>query len=686
MYDCLLKLTYKIENNTIISSIRRGFIMLIPILLVGAFSVLIRNFPVAGFMQFQVEWCGGILSIILNFMFDSTVGFMAAYLVMSISFYYSETMKIQDQIGRGMAMVTSLACFVAAFGAASGSMEMADFGPVGVFTAMITSIAATRLYYLFYGWGLKRMRLFAPGADLEYRNSFSSILPVAACVVIFSIGNLLIQDLFHQENLNDLITNAIVKVFRNLSGELSVGILYVLILNLFWVFGIHGGDALEPVSQAYLAPGDAATGVISKSFLDNFALIGGCGTSICLLAALLLFSRRKGNRQLARYAAPAIVFNINEILVYGLPVVLNPLIVVPFILTPLCSLLIGYGAIATGLVPMVTRSVAWTTPVFFSGYLATGSLRGVALQVVIVIVGTAVYAPFVVMSERIHQSQTKMIIDELTGYLKECQQAGTPCRLLKRGDNLGVWAKNLTIQLRTDIEEGRLPLGYQPQYTYDGRLVGAEALLRWSYMGHSVYPPLAVELALEDGLYDHLTHCVLETAMRDLKRLKDKGKEISISVNVTAGQLDSFSFVDMVVRMAGQYGVKGCFWLEVTEETSIDAMTMILTNIRWLKENGIKVAVDDFSMGKTSLKYLRDSSFDMVKLDGELVRQIVKNDRSREIVASLVSLGKSLKFGVIAEFVENEVIRDELHKMGCDLYQGYYYSPAVPIEKLEEMF
>ncbi|MCA5964703.1 PTS transporter subunit EIIC [Blautia sp. RD014234] len=233
--------------------------------------------------------------------------------------------------------------------------------------------------------------------------------------------------------------------------------------------------------------------------MDNFALMGGCGTSICLVIALLLFAGSRDNRQLARSAAPAVFFNINEILVYGLPIVLNPIMVIPFILTPLCSLLIAYGAAVSGFLPLLGETVTWTTPVFFSGYLSSGSWRGAAVQAVIVFVGTAIYTPFVKVSEQVRKLQAEMLQQELTEYLKEHQEAGAAVSLLERRDSMGILARNMASQLRIDVEEKNLTMGYQPQYDCRNRMAGAEALLRWRYMDEAVYPPLAVALAQEDG-------------------------------------------------------------------------------------------------------------------------------------------------------------------------------------------
>lgn len=679
MYAKLLRIIYKIENNNVLASVKKGFILLVPVFLLGSFALLIRNFPVAPFQEFLQQGIGETINTVLLYIFNSTVNVMSIYLVISISYYYSETMKEKNTFLQIMAIIVSLVCFVATF----GEMELAYFGPIGVFTAIITSVASTKLFFVFYRLISKSARFRTQGVDMDYRNSFPAIFPMLICVLIFVMANLLIRFVFGVPNLNDLITNGIISLFQNLQGDLAVGILYVFVLNFLWMFGVHGGNALENVAATYLVPAiENPDVIVSKSFLDNFALLGGSGAALCLMLALLIFSRGRENRRLARSAAPAVLFNINEILVYGLPTVLNPVMLVPFILTPISSLLIAYGATVMGIIPVVTESVQWTTPVFFSGYLATGSINGILVQLVIVLVGTAIYAPFIRMSERIRQNQADVLLDELTEFYKKSQAEGTAVNLLSRHDSMGILSRNMASQLRSDIEQGNIPLYYQPQFRYDGRMSGTEALLRWKYGDRTVYPPLVVELAQEDGFFDRMTRLILQRAAQDCRILLDNNCKIKVSANIKVDQLNDSRFVNMVIRLVHETGVSDYLGLEITEETSADQMTEISENIHRLRANGVMTAVDDFSMGHTSLKYLQTNDFYSVKLDGSLVREVATNPRSREIIASIVALGQSLNFIVVAEYVETKEIRDELKSLGCDYYQGYYYSPAIPFDDL----
>ncbi len=144
-----------------------------------------------------------------------------------------------------------------------------------------------------------------------------------------------------------------------------------------------------------MASGEASLNVLGQGFYDAFLSMGGSGNSISLLLCILLFSKDRRHITLALSALPLVIFNINELLLFGLPIIFNPTLIMPFVLVPLVSFVVVYGAITFGLVNPVSTIVDWMTPPFISGYIATQhSLSGVVLQVVVVIIGIVIYRPF----------------------------------------------------------------------------------------------------------------------------------------------------------------------------------------------------------------------------------------------------------------------------------------------------
>lgn len=683
MFSRMREIINAMENSPVLSATKKGFLLVIPIVLAGSFALLLRNFPVPAYQEALAAFGAGAPRHLLDFIIDATTGFLSLYLVLAISYFYSETLAGQNLTLRMMSMVTACACFIASFGGQSGSLTLSCFGTIGVFTAMVCSVLATRLFFALELRLFKRYRSYAAGNDIHFRSSMSAIFPVIACVTAFALGNFLLQRLFHVGNLNDLISGFLFDAFGGIKREPNNGVMFLLLLDLLWGFGIHGGNALDQVARTVFTAEGASGGIITKSFLDSFAVLGGSGATLCLLLALLAASRQASNRRLAYSAAPLALFNINELLVFGLPIVLNPVFIIPFILTPILSMLIAYGAALSGWMPAAAESVNWTTPVFLSGYLATGSWKGTAVQLVSVALGTLVYLPFVLLSDRLKESRETRLIEELTVHFQAREQTGEQTRYLGRTDSLGVIAKTLAGQLRDDVEKGLVPVFYQPQVDDQGRITGAEALLRWRYGGVSLYPPLVVELAQEDECYQALTWSVLTSVCGDIPVLREAlGPDIHVSANVAAAQLNDPELTERIIRLAEEQGAAGNLVLEVTEETTLTDLPNITANIELYRRRGIELAIDDFSMGQTSLNYLRSNRFRYVKLDGGLVSQVLESARAREIIGSIVALGQGLDFRVIAERVEIQAERDALLALGCTIYQGYLYSPAVQLEEL----
>lgn len=291
-------------------------------------------------------------------------------------------------------------------------------------------------------------------------------------------------------SINELLSGGMMALFQNVPNELGKGVLFVLLTDLLWLFGIHGGNVMEPVAQAYFATLDQSTSaVVCKSFVDNFALIGGSGATLCLLLALLLFSRSHENRRLAWCSLPFGVFNMNEPLVFGFPVILNPILFLPFLLVPVISLLIGYAAVICGFMPVVTTTVTWTTPAPLSGYAASRSVNGALVQAVIVAAGTAVYAPFVRLSEHMQQERIRIDLEDLLRvFAEESELPALGNQFLERPDNVGAVAKVVAEQLHRDLQAGSIPVFYQPQVDEKGWVCGAEALLRWKFRGTPLPP------------------------------------------------------------------------------------------------------------------------------------------------------------------------------------------------------
>lgn len=684
----------RIGNARLITAIRNGLIMSIPVLMIGSFALILQNLPIDAYQAFITNFCDGLLVTLFSFVNSATFGLLSIYMTAFISTCYIRISPNRTLFPYG-APITAMICFAILAGMGAESFSLEFFGVKGMFTAIVSATVVSALYTRLSAWFLSHEhQLRADGADAEFNNAVSVIVPAVCIIVLFGALRLFIMRCFGVSGVHELFVLAATRLFLGIRNRFWSGLLFVLLSSVLWFFGIHGSDVLEGVSETLLAPAVPGTvaalapdaQIVTKSFIDTFVLMGGCGTAIALLLAILLFSKRRANRSLGRMSALPMLFNINESMIFGLPVVFNPCLVVPFIGAPIVAYLISYAAMHTGLVPPVSMQVHWTTPVLLGGYRATGSYQGALLQLVCACVGILIYRPFVQVYDDVLLQRSIRCVESLTRILRESEESGLPVTLTELRDERGSVAKVLCADLRDAVASDSYSIYYQPQYHHDGHCVGVEALLRWNHdQAGMIYPPLIIKLADEIGLLETLEIQILRRVVSDLPMLRARlGDGAKISVNVSGKTVQSETYIAFLQSLmdAGDLS-RGDIWLEITEQMAFlsarsdEAFSQI-------RRMGYPMIIDDFSMGHTSLKYLQMNSFDLVKLDGSLVREVVDNPRVREIISSIVYLSQTLHFDVLAEFVETREQEEALAAIGCMLYQGYLFSRAVPLDALPE--
>ena len=216
-------------------------------------------------------------------------------------------------------------------------------------------------------------------------------------------------------------------------GGLAGTLLLVFGIHIFWFFGIHGGNVMDSImvsafgenlihnTSQYALNHDAFNeqlDIISKGFLDTFVFMGGAGTSLCIIIAVLIIARSRYMRSIAKMGGVFALFNMNEIMLFGFPVILNPILLIPFLLTPLTITLVSWSAMSLGLVARVVTEVHWAMPPLISGYLATGGhLSGSILQVINIAAGILIYLPFIRLMDR-REVQKEALKDDNTALLK----------------------------------------------------------------------------------------------------------------------------------------------------------------------------------------------------------------------------------------------------------------------------
>ena len=642
---------------------------------------------------------GGQWKSVFNYVRDGTFNIASLILVVSIGFSYADQSRdrLSGKVSPLIASLVSLSSFIAVSGVGKEGFRFANFGVIGVFVAIVTAASSSAIFVRLCSLKALRIEALTDGADATFNFATAAIAPAALTILLFAAADQVLTVACGIPDIQTFISASLGSLFWRTRTSFGRGMLFIALTHALWFFGIHGANVLEPVAQSMFAPalaanqaliglGQAPAEIFTKTFFDTFVLMGGCGATLCLACAIMIAGKRKNQRRLARMALVPMIFNINELVVFGIPIVLNPAYLVPFLCTPLIVASSSYLAMRSGLVPYTRNLVEWTTPLFLSGYVSTGSIRGCVLQLFNFGLGVLCYLPFVRLAEGIADERAGENLKKVYALVRQDEERGRPSALLDRADDLGSLARSLAADLEQDLRDGKVSLFYQPQVDYEGEVFGAEALLRWRRGdGEYVYPPLIIAIAEEAGLIDRLGRHIFDTACGDLRRMADAGfADLVLSVNISSIQLTNDRFIEGLKDIIRQHRVDpGSLEIEVTEQLAMASGRKNIEQTMAIKQLGIKLAMDDFGMGHSSLIYLKEYEFDTVKLDGSLVHEVLSNANCPEIITSIVSLGKSLNYSVIAEYVETDEQRRALHELGCDKYQGYLYSKALAFDEFQ---
>lgn len=675
-----MSLFLRIENSHLLSIVRRALTMLVPVIMVGAIAHAIHYFPIDAFNYFITEQQPWIATL-LEMVFQGTFGMFSMILVVALAISYA--MERNEAIDKMFFYaITAIASFGTQLVMADSDMVWDILGNQGCFVAMVVGLLSSVIFSKLERIESISLRKYTIGMDAVLVNAIQSIFPATFTVGFFAIFEYLILKISGGKDIYTLWSTFSEHIFASMGGGFLSALLYTFMVHILWVLGFHGSHMMESVAVNHFQ--NVGENIIfSKSMFDTYVMMGGCGTTICVLIVILFFAKKKRLRNIGKLALPTVIFNTNEILNFGIPIMLNPVLVIPFICVPILALIVSYTAVALGLISPVCNEITWTMPVLVSGYVASGSIAGVILQIVIIVMGVLIYLPFLRVYEKIYDVRMQQKISKLVEELQEYEKKGENPNFLHRMDDTGMVTRMLLQELKFAIKKKELYLLYQPQVDGKGKYIGAEALMRWNHQEYGfIYPPLIIYLAKEGDLLPELERMLIDTSVKAIKQVSETcGDQFKISVNITAHSLN-WEIEDYVEKKLKEYNVPAKhLWMEITEQDMLINSDMVIRKINQLKEAGHKLLIDDFGMGHTSLIYLQSEYFDVVKLDGSLVRDIINKTTNQKIVASVIELAKKLNVKVIAEYVETQEECDLLNEMGCDWYQGYLFGKPMPLEE-----
>lgn len=253
--------------------------------------------------------------------------------------------------------------------------------------------------------------------------------------------------------------------------------------------------------------------------------------------------------------------------------------------------------------------------------------------------------------------------------------------------------RNLEIErlLHFALANNEISLHFQPQINREGKVIGAEALVRWNSPSlGSVLPSEFIPIAEQTGLIIELGNHILETGFRALREWCDEGIDLEqLSINISMRQFTHQNFVPLVEDLAQRYldaRLRHRLVFEITESIVAEDLSRVISVIKRLKKLGIHFSMDDFGTGYSSLSYLNRLPLDEIKIDRSFVCALERNDQDREMVVTILNLAKILNLNIVAEGVETIEQLDFLLSHDCHVFQGYFYSKPLPKEQFNAYF
>ncbi|MGF1753855.1 EAL domain-containing protein [Vibrio makurazakiensis] len=469
------------------------------------------------------------------------------------------------------------------------------------------------------------------------------------------------------------------------------GYLYTLLNSLLWFIGIHGYYALLPwievLQQAVPSGVEAAQSneIVNHSMMAVFVFIGGCGATLGLVLSILCFSTDSTYRLIAIAALPLVMLNINEVLLFGLPIIFNPRLFIPFVLAPMVNLAIAYMVLAAGWVSIPSVIVPFSSPVLLNSWLVTqGDMNAVWLQLCLVVIGAAIYTPFVFKINNLRRAQSIPFPFFDSSYTRRREEAD-----VLSADKVS--EKVSTQKQESELEKGLerysqidFCLEYQPQVQQKtGKVVACEALIRAKdpATGRLIYPGDFLPYFEQAKMMGDIDLWAVKKVVSDLELSIHQGSALKTSVNITPETLLNADLISRICRYIKPVGD----WvnIEITEESLLGDRAQVAHSLSELRSLGCKISIDDFGVGYSSLSYLGQFDVDAIKIDRNFVLSL-DDPKGKKVFYAMLKVAKELELDCVVEGVETQKQLDLIPQASSISVQGWYYSKSISREALGE--
>ncbi|HDX9578483.1 TPA: PTS cellobiose transporter subunit IIC [Bacillus pseudomycoides] len=410
----------RVAEQRHLQAVRDGIILTMPFLIIGSFFLIISALPIPGYNDFMANLFGAGWQKALGYPVSATFNIMSLIAVFGIAYRLAEQYKVDALASGALSLVSFLLAtpfqvphIVEATKESivvEGVIPAALTGSQGLFVAMILAILSTEIYRVIIQRNIviKMPETVPPAVS----RSFVALIPGFVVITVVWIIRLILEHTSFG-SIHNIVGQLLQAPLSTLGASIFGAVIAIILVQVLWSCGIHGaaivGGVMDPIwlslmdqNRVAFQAGQEVPNTITKQFFDLWIYMGGSGATLALVLAMLLFARSQQLKSLGRLSIGPGIFNINEMVTFGMPIVLNPLLLIPFILVPLVLTIVTYFAMEWGFVARPSgAAVPWTTPILFSGYLATGGkISGVVMQLVNFCLAFFIYFPFLKMWDK----------------------------------------------------------------------------------------------------------------------------------------------------------------------------------------------------------------------------------------------------------------------------------------------
>lgn len=425
----LMPLSAKLSSNKELTAVKDGMIVTVPATIFGAIALILTNIPYLENVAPDLKnWLGRFFEQATPI----TIGLIALLILLGIANSYSKQLKEEPIYGILVAVISFLALTI--FSNTGDALQGTDtienvtmanviptsvFSSTGIFTAIIVSLVSIRVYHWIKSkkWTIKMPEAVPPNVS----ESFTALIPISLTILLFII----IRNLFlltDYQTFQNFIYEIITAPLLTIGNSVWAVVIFILIQQILWFFGIHGTNVVMAVwspillslmtanMEAYSA-GKELPYILSQTFWQVYS-----APFLLCVPILLLFTKSAQSKAIGKLSVIPALFSINEPYLFGLPVILNPILFIPFIGVYLLQFIIMYVLAQVGIIPIPVVPVPWTTPIILSGLLSTNfNVMGAVAQVISLAVGLVLWYPFIKILDKSYlENEKKQENDTIT--------------------------------------------------------------------------------------------------------------------------------------------------------------------------------------------------------------------------------------------------------------------------------